>query len=178
VFGEILISTFDNLDFKSELFPTIEYSIYPYREATRHSITFAWRFGAGYYDYIGETVFNKTEEFLLGQELATSVDFRKPWGDLRAGVVGFHHFHDFRSNRIDLSGSLNLRISEGFSLNLRSNFNIINDQFAIPKGDLALEEILLEQRRRATSYSFSASFGLSYTFGSAIAGVYNPRLNM
>ena len=177
VFGEILISTFDNMDFSAEFSPAIEYSLFPYREATRRSISLAWRFGAGYYNYIEETIFDKTEEVLYGQALIASADFRQPWGSIRAGITAFHHFHDLRSNRVDFSVNLNLRIVEGLSLSLRSRFDIINDQVAIPKADLSLEEILLEQRRRATSYQFNANVGLSYTFGSRISGVYNPRLN-
>ncbi len=176
-FGDIFISTFHNLNFSGEISPAIEYSLFPYREATRRSITLAWRFGLGYYDYVEETIFDKTEEFLYGQALVLSADFRQPWGNIRAGLTGFHHFHDFRSNRTELSGVLNLRIVEGLALNLSASFNLINDLVAIPKADLSLEEILLEQRRRASSYEFSANVGLSYTFGSRVTGVFNPRLS-
>lgn len=177
VFGDIFTSTFDNMRFNSEVSPAIEYSLFPYEEATRRSITLAWRVGLGYYDYIEETVFDKTEEFLFGQALILGADFRQPWGSVRAGVMGFHHFHDFRSNRTQLSGSLNLRVVEGLAFNIALGFNLINDQVAIPKSGLSLEEILLEQRRRATTYQFSANLGLSYTFGSRITGVFNPRLS-
>lgn len=178
VFGDIFISTYHNMNFSAELSPAIEYSLFPYEEATRRSITIAWRFGAGYYDYLEETVFDKTEEILFGQALVASANFRQPWGNIRAGLVGFHHFHDFRSNRTEFSASLNLRIIEGLSLNLNSSYNLINDLVAIPKADMSLEEILLEQRRRTTSYEFRANIGLSYTFGSRITGVFNPRLDL
>ncbi len=177
VFGDIFISTFHNLHFSGEVSPAIEYSIYPYEEATRRSIALAWRLGIGYYDYVEETIFDKTEEFLYGQALVLSADFRQPWGNVRAGLVAFHHFHDFRSNRTELSGIINLRIVEGLSLNLSTSFNLINDLVAIPKADMTLEEILLEQRRRASSYEFAANIGLSYSFGSRITGIFNPRLN-
>ncbi len=178
VFGDIFVSTFHNLYFSAEVSPAIEYSLFPYEEATRRSITIAWRLGAGYYDYVEETIFDKTEEWLLGQALVSSADFRQPWGNIRAGLIGFHHFHDFRSNRAELFATMNLRIIEGLSLSIMGRFNLINDLVAIPKADLSLEEILLEQRRRATSYDFSGNIGLSYTFGSRITGVFNPRLNM
>jgi hypothetical protein len=177
VFGNIFISTFHNLNFSGEVTPAIEYSLFPYAEATRRSIAIAWRFGLGYYDYVEETIFDKTEEFLFGQALVLSADFRQPWGNIRTSLVGFHHFHDLRSNRTELSGIFNLRIVEGLSLNLTSSFNLINDLVAIPKADMSLEQILLEQRRRASSYEFAANIGLAYTFGSRITGVFNPRLN-
>jgi hypothetical protein len=178
VFGDIFISTFDNMNFSAVLSPALEYSLFPYDQATRRSITLAWRIGAGYYDYVEETIFDKTREVLFGQALVASAAFRQPWGDVRASLVGFHHFHDIRSNRTELSANLNLRIVAGLSLSLSSRFNLINDLVAIPKADLSLEEILLEQRRRATSYQFSANIGLSYTFGSRITGIFNPRLDL
>jgi hypothetical protein len=177
-FGDIFISTFDNMKFSAEISPAIEYSLYPYEEATRRSITIAWRAGIGYYNYVEETVFDKTEEFLFGQALVASANFRQPWGDIRSGIIGFHHFHDFRSNSIEMFARLNLRIVQGLSLNVNTSFDLINDQVAIPKSDLSLEEILLEQRRRATSSRLGLEIGLSYTFGSRITGVFNPRLNM
>ncbi len=178
VFGDIYYSTFDNLQFSAEISPALEYSLFPYEEATRRSITFAWRAGGGYYDYQEETIFDKEEEILFGQAVIASANFRQPWGNVRAGLIGFHHFHNFRSNRAELFGFMNLRIVEGLSLSFRGSFELINDQVAIPKGDLSLEEILLEQRRRATSYQFSGNIGLSYTFGSRITGVFNPRLSL
>ncbi len=177
-FGDIFISTFHNMGFMTEFSPAIEYSIFPYHEATRRSITIAWRFGMGYYDYLEETIFFKTEEFLYGQALVASADFRQPWGNIRGGLVAFHHLHDFRSNRLEFSLTSNLRIFEGFALNFNGSFSFINDQTAIPRAGLTIEEILLEQRRRATSYLFAGSVGLSYTFGSRVTGVFNPRLNM
>lgn len=176
VFGNIFISTFHNLNFSGEVTPAIEYSLFPYEEATRRSIAIAWRLGLGYYDYVEETIFDKTEEYLVGQALVLSADFRQPWGNIRTSLVGFHHFHDFRSNKTELSGIFNLRIVEGLFLNLTASFNLINDHVAIPKADMSLEEILLEQRRRASSYEFEANIGLAYTFGSRITGVFNPRL--
>lgn len=176
-FGDIYFSTFDNMKFSAEVSPAVEYSIFPYEEATRRSITFAWRAGAGYYRYHEETIFDREEEILFGQAIVAAANYRQPWGNVRAGLIGFHHFHDFRSNSAEMFANINVRIIEGLSLDFRGSFELINNQVAIPRGDLSLEEILLEQRRRATNYQFSGFIGLSYTFGSRITGVFNPRLN-
>ena len=177
VFADIFYSTYDNMRLSTVVSPAIEYSIFPYDEATRRSITFAWRIGVGYYDYAETTIFGKTSEYLFGQALIAAMDFRQPWGNVRSGLIGFHHMHDIRSNNIDLFTNLNLRIIEGLSLNLSGNLDLIRDLRAIPIADLSLEEILLEQRRRATSYQFSGNIGLSYTFGSKVTGIFNPRLS-
>jgi hypothetical protein len=176
VFGDVFISTFHNMRFSAEFMPAIEYSLFPYEEATRRSITVSWKFGAGYYDYVEETIFDKTEEYLFGQALIFSANFHQPWGNMRAGVIGFHHLHNLKSNRSQIFANINLRIFEGLALNLNSRYELINDLVAIPKADLTLEEILLEQRRRATNYQFNLTLGLSYTFGSGVTGVFNPRL--
>lgn len=176
IFTDMLSSTYDNLDLQTTVSPAIEYSIYPYREATRRSITFAYMINYSFNNYMEETIFEKTEESLWGHSLDISANYRQPWGRVRAGITGSQHFHDWRSSRVELFTRLNLRLLKGFSLNLRGNFDLINDLVAIPMEDLSPEEILLEQRRRATDYQFSVRLGLTYTFGSELAGDYNPRL--
>ena len=176
VFTDMLSSTYHNMDFQIEAAPAIEFSLFPYEEATRRSITFAYGVGGSYNDYIEETIFEKTEETLWGHRLEMSANYRQTWGRVRAGVTGFQHFHDLRSNRLEMYTRINLLLFEGFSLSVRGNFDLINDLVAIPREELSEHEILLEQRRRATDYQFSGSINLSYTFGSDLAGEYNPRL--
>ncbi len=174
--ANMLSSTFHNMNFNIEINPAIEFSLFPYREATKRSITFAYRMGYGYHDYIAETIFMKTEEYLFGHSIEANVRFQQPWGTMRAGLSGSHYFHDFSANRATFNTNLNLRLFQGFSLSLSGNFDLINDLVSIPKGNMSIEDILLQQRRQATSYQMSGSIGLSYTFGSRTTGVYNPRL--
>ncbi len=175
LFSSMLSSTFHNFKFNAELKPAIEYSLFPYQEATKRSITFAYRIGGGYFNYLERTIFNKTEEFLFGHSIQASARFQQPWGSVRAGISGSHYFHDFTANRASIFGHLSLRIFQGFAISLSTDLELINDLVAIPLGDLSLEDILLEQSRQSTSYQISGSIGLSYTFGSGSTGVYNPR---
>jgi hypothetical protein len=69
-----------------------------------------------------------------------------------------------------------LRIVKGLSLRFSSGFELIHDQLYLAKGDASLEELLLQQRQLATTYEFSSSVGLSYTFGSIYNNVVNTRL--
>lgn len=41
-FGDVFTSTFDNVDLRYRLMPAVEYSVYPYREATRRQLTIAY----------------------------------------------------------------------------------------------------------------------------------------
>ncbi len=176
VFNTMLSSTFHNMAFNVELTPAVEYSLFPYREATRRSISFAYRMGYGYHNYREETIFEKEVEFLFGHSLEAAARFQQPWGSIRAGISGSHYFHDFSANRAEFFANVNLRLFQGFALSLSGNLDLINDLRSIPLGDLSVEEILLEQSQQSTSYQINASIGLTYTFGSDFTGVFNPRL--
>lgn len=175
IFTGMLSSTFHNISFNTTISPGIEYSLYPYSEATRRAITLVYRVGAGQHYYMEETIFGKNQEFLAHQSVNLSASFQQPWGSFRARLSGSHHFHDFTSNRATLFARLDLRVIKGLSLNLTGNFDYINDLVALPAGDLSLEEILLQQRRMATNYQASGSVGLAYSFGSQFTNVVNTR---
>jgi hypothetical protein len=175
LFSSGLASTFHNIRFGTDLVPALEWSLYPYEEATRRSVTLAYRVGYGYNYYLETTIFEKDKEWILTQALEASVRFQQTWGNFRAGLTGSHHLTDFSKNRAQIFTSLNLRVFQGFSINFWGNYELINDLIAIPAGNLTLEEILLARTQQATSYSISGSIGLSYTFGSKFSSAYNPR---
>lgn len=176
VFTQMLSSTYHNMDFQLEISPAIEYSLYPYIEATRRSIAIAYKIDYSYNDYIQKTIFDETVETLWGHSLVLSADFRQPWGSIRARMTGKQHFHDFSSNRLEMYTQLNLRLFKGFALTVAVEFDYINDLVEIPMGEMSTEEILLEQRRRSTNYQLDGHIGFTYTFGSKFSAAYNPRL--
>lgn len=49
------------------------------------------------------------------------------------------------------------------------------DQIYLPKAGATTEEILVRQRQLATSYRYSMTFGITYSFGSIFNNVVNPR---
>lgn len=175
LFVSMLSSTFHNMKFNTEVSPGIEYSLYPYNEATRKAITFVYTIGAGHNNYIEQTIFLKNSETLLGHTINIGATFQQPWGSFRARIRGSHYFHDFESNRAELYARLDFRVIKGLSLNVSGNFDFINDLVALPAGELSLEEILLQQRRQATNYQLSGSLGLAYSFGSQFTNVVNTR---
>ncbi len=175
MFSDILSSTFHNMHFNIDISPGIEYSIFPYDEATRRSITFDYRLGYSYNNYIETTIFQKDKENLFMQRLNASVLYQQTWGSVRAGLTGSHYFHDFRANRAEFFTRINLRLFSGFSLSLHGKFDLINDLVSIPEGDMSLEDILLQQAQLATDYQVFGAIGISYNFGSDFANVVNPR---
>ena len=60
---------------------------------------------------------------------------------------------------------------------LSGDLQLVRDQIYLPRQGATEEEILLRQRELATSFTYSGSIGISYTFGSTSAGVVNPRFS-
>jgi len=176
IFGDYITTTIDNLNHGLNITPAVEYSFFPYREASRRQITLTYRLGYEFADYIEETIFEQTEETLLNHALSAAVEMQQPWGSISSSLTGSHYFHDVDNHRITFNGNVSYRLGGGVSLNVGGSFQRINDQLSLPRGEATLEDVLLERRRLATSYRATGSVGLSYTFGSIFTNVVNPRL--
>ncbi|MBR9990705.1 MAG: hypothetical protein KFH98_13175 [Gemmatimonadetes bacterium] len=175
LFGSYETTTIDNLDHRVTVAPAIEYSLYPYAQASRRQITLTYRVGYEAADYIEETIYEKTQETLFNQSLNASVRIRQPWGSIFSGLTGSMYLHDASYHRIRANSNLSFRLGRGIALDVGGSYERINDQLALPRGDTSLEDILLQRRRLATSYRGSGSIGLSYTFGSIYSNIVNPR---
>lgn len=169
-------SNFQNNNLNVNGGPAIEYSIFPYEEAIYKEFTVAYYTRLHYRDYIEETVFGKNSETLWDQRLQIQLRLRKPWGSVRTSLSGRHFFHDFSKNSIEFNNDINVRIFKGLAVRFSTDFEFLNDQLSLPRGEVSLEDLLLAQRQLATNYDFSFSVGLNYTFGSIYNNVINTRL--
>ncbi|MEX2605617.1 MAG: hypothetical protein WD361_15515, partial [Gracilimonas sp.] len=175
LFGDYLTRNDQNIKHRFRINPGIEYSLLPYRLATRRAITFVYQIGYANTNYYEETIFHKTSENLINQQISASIGYEQPWGSLNGGLNGSHYFHDFDKHRAELYSRISVRIIEGLSLSFWASFEMINDQLSLPVGDASLEDVLLRQRELATDYEFSASIAISYTFGSNFTNIVNTR---
>jgi len=175
IFGDYLTYNGRNIRHEFLISPGIEYNIFPYEVATRRSITFSYQIGYGYLDYFEETIYNKTRENLFNHKIEGVVNIHQPWGTIETGLVGSHYLHNFARRRLEFYGQTSVRLFEGFSLTLQAEYDVIQDQLSLPKGEASLEEVLLKQRELATDFSFSTSIAITYTFGSQYANIVNTR---
>jgi len=164
-----------NLRHQVEILPGIEYSLLPYDIATRKEIKFSYRIGYSYQDYYDKTIFNKSEEHLLNQQLTATVGIEQPWGSISSGLVGSHYFHDFEKRRAEFFGRISVRLYEGLSVSAGASFEMIQDQLSLRIGNASLEDVLLRQQEISTDFEFSGFIALSYTFGSDFANIVNTR---
>jgi hypothetical protein len=168
-------NTYSNLDLLFTIAPAIEYNIWPYSESTRRQLRFLYKIGYNYANYTEETIYDRMKQTLFNQSLTVSLEVREPWGNIAASIEGSHYFHDFKKNRLQISGNLDIRLFKGLSLDIFGRYDLVHDQLSLPKGDATIDEVLLARKELLTDYDYSISVGLRYTFGSVYSNVVNPR---
>ncbi len=170
-----LQATFVNQDFTWGVLPGIEYNFFPYSESSRRSFTVTYEFGVVQYNYIKETIFEKTSELLVDHGLQTDFTAVQPWGEAEFSVETAQFLSAPDQWRVVLNGRLEFRVIRGLNLNVRASWAAIRDQRYLPAQGQSDEDILLERQALATDSRSFISFGFSYTFGSIFNNVVNPR---
>jgi len=174
-FASITSSTYDNTEMWLNLAPAVEYNFLPYSESTRREARLLYRIGMNWFRYLEETIFYETEERLPAHSLTLALDMKEPWGTATVSLEGSQYLHDLTKNRLIFSGELSVRVWEGFSVQIYGSAALVHDQLSLPASGASPEEILLQRRELATTYSYSTGIGISYLFGSIYSHIVNPR---
>lgn len=156
--------------------PALEYSFYPYADATRRQITALYRVGIASFRYEEPTLFEKLRETRPEQSLELAADFTQPWGELFVSLTGSHYLDDPSQHRVELFTNFEVRLLRGLSLDIRGSVARIKDQIYVPLEETSDEDILLRRRELGTDFEYSVDVGLSFTFGSVFNNVVNPRI--
>ncbi|HEX8242000.1 MAG TPA: hypothetical protein VF541_00845 [Longimicrobium sp.] len=173
--GSATRSTFLNYDLYARLAAAVEYDFFPYSESSRRTLSLLYSVGVSSYDFHQRTIFERLHETRLDQSLVASLGLRQKWGSLSFSAEGAHFLDDPSQNRLVLFTSADLHLLRGLSLSFFATGSRVRDQINIQLEGQTPEEILLQQRQRLTGFRYSASMGLSYTFGSIFNNVVNPR---
>jgi hypothetical protein len=176
-FGDVLTSTFSNVDWRYRAMAALEWSYFPYREATRRQLTVTYRIGASHVTYRDTTIFNRMEELLPQHLLNTDFQLVQPWGDLFLGVNASQYLHEPSHYSLQFFTSIGVRITQGLSVEVGGSYERIQDQINLAKGGADLQEVLLRRRQLATAYEAGVRFGFRYRFGSTLNNVVNTRMN-
>lgn len=174
-FATLTSSTYQNIKFSSRISPAIEYNIFPYSQATRRQLRLTYSLDVGPAFYFEETIFDRTRQFLISENLSLTLELKQKWGNISTGVEGSHYFHDFSKYRIELGTDLSVRLFRGFSMNVHGGYSRIHDLISIAKAGASWEDVLLMRKQLATSYEYYFSVGVSYSWGSVFSHVVNPR---
>jgi hypothetical protein len=174
--GSLFTSTYSNIEGGVSFGPAVEYSYYPYVESMRREITLAYRVGLRAVKYLEETVFGRLDEALMNESLSVRAVYQQPWGSVLTTLEGSHYFHDWSKNRVVVLSQFSLRVARGLSLRMTGRADVIHDQLNLPRGEASLEDILLRQKQLATTFEYSGTIGIGYTFGSIYNNIVNTRL--
>jgi len=155
------------------LTPGIEYSVFPYEEATRRTLTFRYTVGPAYRKYEEETVFGKMAEAPWEESLALRATMRQPWGDLSASASSSHILNDVKKYNVTFRGDVSFRIVRGLKFNAGGDISRVRDQIYLSAGGITDEEALLRLRTQQSLSNKGLTFGLSWQFGS----IYNNTVN-
>ena len=169
-------NTYTNISLGVWIAPAIEYNIFSYDDVPFKEFTIAYRLGLVHNRYAAETIFLETEESLGRHILDADLRLRQTWGNIFAGVSYRNFLQDWSKNRFSLDARFDIRIAKGLFVNFGGEYEIINDQISLARGDATLEEILLGQTQLATNFELEFRLGLSYTFGALYNNIVNTRL--
>jgi len=172
---DLLSSTYNNIKFRLNVFPSIEYNIFPYSESTHRQLRILYGLGNSYSLYNDTTIYSKMKDNLIQQSLQIAYQVQEKWGSINVSLEGSNYFHDLSKNKIELNGFIEIRIVKGLSLMIFGGAARINDQLALPKGELSEADILLQLQEMETSYQLDGGIGITYTFGSIYSNIVNPR---
>jgi hypothetical protein len=176
VSGNVGRNTNNNQDLWGQFNPAVEYSFFPYEEATRRSLTAFYEVGPVYRHYFDVTLYGETAELRAEQALTVSFSQRQPWGSAGVNLRGSTYLHDLRKNNVQLNGNLSFRIVRGLDLNVGASYERVRDQIYLRGEDLTDEERLLRLQQELTEYRARMNFGVSYRFGSPFNNVVNNRM--
>jgi hypothetical protein len=174
--AEASSSTFLNQDLHTRIGPVLEYSVYPYAEATRRQITVQYTVGLNHFDYDEITIFGEGKETIGDHRLIGALEMRQPWGNMSIGASGSQFLHDLRRYSAETYGDADIRLYKGLSVNFFGSVSYIRDQIHLSAAGATPEEVILRQQQLDTNYRYFGSIGVSYTFGSIYNNVVNPRL--
>ena len=175
-FGDVFTSTFANVDRRFRIMPAVEWSLYPYRDATRRQLTVAYRVGASDIRYRDTTIYDETHQRLPEHILSAGYEVTQPWGEVDVGINASQYLHDLERYSLEFNGMIAFRVTQGLSIEIGGGVEFIHNQLNLPKGGADLEEILLRRRQLETNYEAGLSFGFRYRLGSIFNNVVNPRL--
>lgn len=176
LFSGASFSRSSNVELSTYIAPAFEYNLFPYNEFQERRFVIQYQISPSYRRYYNTTIFGKDSELILSQELSTRLRYDQRWGRIDVRLSGLNYFHDTSINRVEINPTFNIRITRGLSVSLSGRYRLINDQLSLEgQKDPNDPTNIISGGQRPTSYDYSISFGLSYTFGSIYNNVVNPR---
>lgn len=178
--GAAGFSTVGRSDFQNQRLsvfaaPALEYNIFPYSQANRRQLTILYLIGPRHFRYRDTTLYERTEESLVFQQLLVGLRAKQRWGSSNISLSASNYPTAPDFYKLSANGHVELQLVKGLSMRVGGYAARVNDQLYLQKGNLTDEERLVRQRSLATNYEYRFGAGVSYKFGSIYNTVVNPR---
>lgn len=180
--AEVARQTRFNQAFRWEFTPAVEYSIFPYEEATRRALTVSYRAGPAYRAYLERTYYDELYELRWEHAFEVDLSQRQPWGEAGAQVsasqfIFLPNTEEYEGGlyNVRLRGDIEFRIVRGLNVELQGNISWVQDQIYLSAGGVSDEEALLRLQQQQTDFQYGISVGFSVQFGSIYNNVVNNR---
>jgi hypothetical protein len=173
--GSLGSSTYDNKRFYLRAMPAIEFDVFPYSQSTRRLLTAQYAVGYEAFRYTDVTIYAKLKESHPLHTVALNLNQNQPWGSAGIRAEAGQYLDMTHRNYAEVGGDLSVRIVKGLNFNIGGEYEAIRNQLYLPAEGASAEEILTQQRQLATNYQYFVFAGISYTFGSVLNNVVNPR---
>jgi len=170
-------STFNNINLQERIEPGVEYSIFPYSQATHKLLRLLYYLYVENSQYEDTTIYGKVHTLYLGEELLASINYKEPWGSLFMSLDGSNYFYDFSKNNLTFSTGFSLNLFEGFTLAVGGYASLVNNEIFLPAAGATEAEILLSTKALPTPYQYYVFAGIKYSFGSIYNNIVNPRFS-
>lgn len=168
-------TTFSNIRQKYYFNPAIEYNIYNYKDVNTRSFLLRYGVDVNHNNYYDTTIYDKTEETLLGHRFSAVLTLNKKWGTFFTGLSYRNYFKSWKLNSAGISVAADVRLTGNFSFFVNANGNLVHNQVSLVKGEVSEQDVLTRKRQLASSYNYYTSFGFNFRFGSILNNFVNPR---
>ncbi len=170
-------SVYNNYKYYWNIQPGVEYNFFPYSISAKKQVVLSYKIGPRFNKYYDTTIFLKDKELLWKQSALAGTSFRRKWGSLTTSLEYASFLHDVSLNEFNVYMNTNIRLFKGFSLRLNGYYGITHNQINLSAQGATLEEILLQQKQVRSGYSYFASVGINYSFGSIYNTIINSRFD-
>lgn len=175
-FASYYNSNYSNTIYSMSIKPAVEYNIFPWDVSDRKVFTIAYYVGPEWKKYYEETIYGKFQESNWEQSLRLDLQLVYTWGEIEAGMNATNLLDDWTKNRITFDSDLSIRVIRGLSFRFGFRVESIHDQIYLPKGDVSLEDILLNKVQLPSTFELGTNFGVRIQFGSIYNNIINNRL--
>ena len=170
-------STYSNYKYALNIKPTVEYSIFPYKEAGTKTLKFLYRIGPSYNVYNEITQRGKFKDLMIKHTFNAVYAILRDWGELSLNLFADQYVNEPELYSLTIGPVANWNIAKGLTFNCGAYISYIGDRINVPGSNISTEELLLASRIVDTSFSYFSFAGFEYRFGSSNNSIVNTRFD-